>query len=197
MSDYLKITRVSIFLDYDNFVSSYCNKFKVAEDAIGVWSQLSSVFLSNYQNNIAKNDFELVEHVGTYCCVGLSEYRSNPEGRLRNWLKKLDCEAGFIVKYGHRTNPYKDKSGKWMLGKEKGVDSEIICQILMGAFLNHYDVCILGSDDADYVPVVHRVQDYFGKKIIQAGYQAGKLRECAYASIPLENADKNLVFFEH
>lgn len=80
------------------------------------------------------------------------------------------------------------------LGTEKGVDTEIVCQMLMGAFLNHYDACILMSDDADYVPAVRNVQDYFGKKVIQAGFQNGVLREQAYGNIALENAKPNLLY---
>jgi len=99
---------------------------------------------------------------------------------------------GFIVRYGCRTAPYRDKSGKFRLGKEKGVDAEIICQMLMGAFLNHYDACILMSDDADYLPVVRRIHDYFAKKVIQAGFHDSKLRNQSYGNIPLENADANL-----
>ena len=109
----------------------------------------------------------------------------------------MDKKNGFIVKYGSRTKPFEDKNGKLRLGKEKGVDSEIICQMLMGAFLNHYDACILLSDDADYVPAVIRVQDYFGKKVIHAGYLDGALREHAYGNIPLEKADKDLSFKDH
>ena len=65
--------------------------------------------------------------------------------------------------------------------------------MLMGAFLNHYDACILMSDDADYLPVVRRIHDYyFAKKVIQAGFHDSKLRNQSYGNIPLENADANL-----
>ena len=100
---------------------------------------------------------------------------------------------GFIIKYGGRAGNYRDKEGNFRLGKEKGVDAEIICQMLMGAFLDHYDACIIISDDADYLPAVDRVQDYFGKKVIQAGFHKSKLRERSYANIPLELASKDLI----
>jgi uncharacterized LabA/DUF88 family protein len=189
-----KITRISIFVDYDNFAISYCKKFNLKEEEISIWDGLCDLFINYYQTNFIKNTFEVVDHVGTFLCVGLSEniYRVE-EKIIKQRFKELDRKKGFIIKYGDRTTGYTDKKGKFNLGKEKGVDAEIICQMLMGAFLDHYDACILMSDDADYLPAVNRAQDYFGKKVIQAGFHKSKLREHSYANIPLEDANKELI----
>ena len=187
-----KITRVSIFLDYDNFAISYCNKFKLKEEDISIWDGLCDLFAKYYENIFIKNDFEVVDHIGTFLCVGISEYICKEEKQIQERFKALDRKNGFIIKYGDRIGTFKDKNGNFKLGKEKGVDAEIICQMLMGAFLDHYDACILMSDDRDYLPAVHRVQDYFGKKVIQAGFKKSKLREHCYGHISLEDADENL-----
>jgi uncharacterized LabA/DUF88 family protein len=192
MSEIHKITRLSIFIDYDNFAINYCKKFKVEEENISIWNELCGRFAKHYETLFIKNDFEVVDHVGTYLCVGLSEYLCNEERAIKKRFRNLDRKNGFIVKYGTRTGSYKDKKGNLRLGTEKGVDTEIVCQMLMGAFLDHYDACILVSDDADYIPAVRNVQDYFGKKVIQAGFQNGVLREQAYGNIPLENANADL-----
>ena len=190
-----KITKISIFIDYDNFSISYCEQHKIDEEQISVWVNLSDKLLDYYQANFIKNDFETIEHIGTYLCVGMSDYLGFEEEReIKKRFQEIDRINGFIVKYGNRTAPYRDKNGTFRLGKEKGVDSEIICQMLMGAFLNHYDACILMSDDDDYLPAVRRVQDYFGKKVIQAGFQNRKLRTQSYVHIPLEDADAELNF---
>ena len=188
-----KITRISIFVDYDNFAISYCKKFNLKEEEISIWDGLCDLFINYYQTNFIKNTFEVVDHVGTFLCVGLSEYVCKEERIIKQRFKELDRKNGFIIKYGDRIGSYRDKEGNFRLGKEKGVDAEIICQMLMGAFLDHYDACILMSDDADYLPAVNRTQDYFGKKVIQAGFQKSKLREHSYANIPLELADKKLI----
>jgi uncharacterized LabA/DUF88 family protein len=188
-----KITRISIFVDYDNFAISYCKKFNLKEEEISIWDGLCDLFVNYYQTNFIKNTFEVVDHVGTFLCVGLSEYVCKEERIIKQRFKELDRKNGFIIKYGDRIGSYRDKEGNFRLGKEKGVDAEIICQMLMGAFLDHYDACILMSDDADYLPAVNRTQDYFGKKVIQAGFQKSKLREHSYANIPLELADKKLI----
>lgn len=186
-----KITKVSIFIDYDNFSISYCKRYKIDEEQITLWEILSDKLLNYYKSNFIKNDFETIEHIGTYLCVGMSDYLAFKEEReIKKRFQEIDRINGVIVKYGNRTAPYRDKkSGVFRLGQEKGVDSEIICQMLMGAFLNHYDSCILMSDDDDYLPAVRRVQDYFGKKVIQAGFQNKKLRNQSYGHIPLENVD--------
>ena len=193
MPDIGKITRLSLFIDYDNFSISYARKFIVHEQDIAIWDNLCDLFCSYYQKNFIKNNFEVVDHVGTYLCVGLSEYIWNEEKLIKEHFKALDRKNGYIIKYGGRTGNYRDKKGTFKLGNEKGVDSEIICLMLMGAFFNHFDACILMSDDADYIPAVSRVQDYFGKKVIQAGFKDSKLRECCYGNIPLEKANKDLL----
>jgi len=188
-----KITRVSIFVDYDNFTASYCDKFNVKEEDISIWDNLCNLFISYYQTNFIKNTFEVVDHVGTFLCVGLSEDKCTEERSIKFRLRDIDRKNGFIIKYGDRRPPRKNSRGIWQLGKEKGVDAEIICQMLMGSFLDHYDACIIMSDDGDYLPAVDRIQSYFGKKVIQAGFQKSKLREYAYANIPLELANKELI----
>lgn len=190
-----KITRVSIFVDYDNFTITYCKRHKIDETAISIWDGLNDTLLDYYKNNFVINDFEVIDHMGTFICVGMSDYLASKEEReIKKRFQELDRKMGFIVRYGNRTAPYRDKHGNFRLGKEKGVDAEIICQMLMGSFLNHYDACILMSDDSDYLPVLRRIQDFFGKKVIQAGFKDSKLRNQSYGNIPLENADANLKF---
>ncbi len=204
MKEFRKITRVSVFIDYDNFFISYLDKFhpgtskekrdKLMWDEIGsmpVWDNLNDNLINYYAENFIKNDFEILEHTGTFLCVGVSEMYNKVESKRKEQFKEIDRKHGFIVKYGHRTKGYW-KGDKFQVGKEKGVDAEIICTMLMGAFLDHYDSCILMSDDGDYVPVIERVQDYFGKKVIQAGFKDVPSRNKAYAHIPFERADKTL-----
>ena len=191
-----KVTKVAIFIDYDNFSISYSKRFNTLERDIKIWDTLSDKIIDYYQKNFINNDFEVIEHIGSFLCVGVSEFLVHyGEKEKKKWFQELDRKDGFIVKYGSRTKSYKDNKGITRLGKEKGVDAEIICQMLMGAFLDHYDACILLSDDTDYLPAIRRVQEYFGKKVIQAGYHTlSRLRNQAYAHIPLENADADLNF---
>ena len=190
-----KITKIAIFIDYENFYISYRNQFKIKEENIKVWDVLSENLIDYYHKKFIKNDFEVIDHIGSFLCVGFHEFiETDREKQKKRWLQNLDRKPGFIVKYGSRTIPYKDVQGTLHSGREKGVDAEIICQMLMGAFLDHYDSCILLSDDTDYLPAINRVQDYFGKKVIQAGFHTkSRLRNQAYAHIPLERANADLI----
>ena len=90
-----KITRVSIFVDYDNFAISYCNKFDISEEDISIWDNLCDLFISYYQTNFIKNTFEVVDHVGTFLCVGLSEYICKEEKFIKQRFKDLDRKKRF------------------------------------------------------------------------------------------------------
>ena len=191
MTPIQKITRLAIFVDHDNFTISYCETYDQRRVKMELWENLSEIFTAHYQENLIHNHFEVIDHVGTYVCVGKSDSPEKEEAALIKRLQNLDRKNGFTVKYGGRQKSgyY---NGSYKFGQELGVDSEIICQMLMGAYLDHYDACILMSDDADYIPVVTRIQDYFGKKVIHAGFQKGKLRGSTFANIPLEKPYRNL-----
>ena len=201
MNQYKKTFRLSVFIDYDNFAKSYKKKFRKKIEDADIWTEMSALFSHYYADLFINNDFEVVDHIGTYVCIGLSDnIQTQKEKDLKTMFDELDRKKGFIVKYASRKPPkfhtHKNGDGtttQVQLGQEKGVDSEIICQMMMGAFLDHYDACVLVSDAADYIPAVSRIQDYFGKKVIQAGYRNSRVRGIAYAHIPLENADAELL----
>lgn len=185
--EFKRVTRVAVFVDYDNFTINYNKYYKVEVDD-NLWEKLNDELMHYYRTHFIRNDYEVLEHCGTWLCVGLSDYPIGEEKRNKERIyRPIDRRFGYIVNYGTRKVKTNAKTGKQELGEEKGVDSEIICQMLMGAFLNHYDVCILLSDDADYIPAVRRVQEFFGRRVIQAGFDGEKLRESAYAHIPFEN----------
>lgn len=185
--DFKKTIKVAIFIDYDNFTIGYKDYHGTEVDE-KLWDGIVDELLNYYKTNFSKNDFEVIENAGTWVCVGMSEdpYREEKDEK-KNIYRPLDRKNGFILNYGYRKPGRRDGANLFHKGAEKGVDSEIICQMLMGAFLNHYDSCILISDDSDYLPAVRRVQEYFGKKVIQAGFHStSRLREKAYAHIPFE-----------
>lgn len=142
-------TKIAIFIDYDNFTISYRNRFGVAEgEQLTFWDSLTPNLLDYYKKHFLNGEIELMDHIGTYLCVGMSDSLYAEEKELKKMFQELDRKTGFIVRYGCRTKGYRDrKTGEFRLGNEKGVDAEVICQMLMGAFCNHYDSCILLSDD--------------------------------------------------
>jgi len=51
----------------------------------------------------------------------------------------------------------------------KGEDILLACDMVRGAYTNQYDVAILITGDADFIPAVHMVQD-MGKPVIVAAF---------------------------
>ena len=183
--------RIAIYIDYDNFINRASNYLNCVPSKIDIWDQFNNSLLGYIKK--VDSDERKIDHRGTYLCVGLSDPLTIPELAKQelsivNAFQKLNQNKGFIVKYGNRTAPYRDnETGQYKLGKEKGVDAEIICQMFMGAHLDNYDVAVLLSDDNDYLPVITRVQDYFSKKVIQVGFLPNtKIRSEAYSHIKLE-----------
>jgi uncharacterized LabA/DUF88 family protein len=194
----LKTHRICIFIDYDNFTSRLSSFLDLDEENIDIWSTFNDKIINFISTSFPSLGKE-IQHEGTFLCIGISDQIVIPELakqelKIVKEFEKINQNLGFIVKYGNRTAPYKDKkTGKYKLGKEKGVDAEIICEMFMGAHLDSYDIAILFSDDNDYLPVITRVQGHFSKKIIQAGFLPNsKVRSEAYGHIKLENTYKEI-----
>lgn len=189
------INRIAIFIDFDNFISAYtchfspddCKSNKTIKPKIHIWESLNDKMLNHYKSIFPFD--EKVKHVGTWLVVAKTENPGTNEKKFLKKMHEIDNLQGYIVKYGYRTAE----------GKQKGVDTEIVCQMLVGAFRDEYDTAILMSDSMDYIPVVHRVQDFFGKRVIQAGFGSRKegkhfqrLRASCFGHIPLELGDEEL-----
>ncbi|MBK8444223.1 MAG: NYN domain-containing protein [Sphingobacteriales bacterium] len=182
------IVRVAIFIDYDNFSINFKEHFSPFHVTKSVWAALNELLLKYYKENFLE-EYEQLKHVGTWLCVAPHDSTEGIEEK-HNTFDYIDRLPGNIMKYGTRvyiTSP-EGKKGT----REKGVDTEIVCQMLMGAFQDHYDTVVLCSDDNDYIPAVKRLQDVFGKPVIQAGFNSrSNLRAMCYGHITLEDKEDN------
>jgi hypothetical protein len=70
---------------------------------------------------------------------------------------------------------------------EKGVDSAIVSDMLTLAWEGSYDLAVLLSQDADFIPAVQAMQKK-GFKVVNAGWSAGgnQLQQECWASFPLD-----------
>lgn len=125
------------------------------------------------------------------------------ESRLREWLTNwLDRQASFDVKIRQRRlRPHKvhcrscgnlmtacDSCGAPLRASvEKGVDAALVTDLLSLAWQQAYDVAILVSGDADYIPAVEHVQDR-GLKVINASWatRGHNLRNKCWGSFDLD-----------
>jgi len=180
-----RINRIAIFIDHDNFVTSFKHRHKLDKINLEQWEQLNDNLINAYKKIFPFK--EEVDHIGTWICLPRSRY-PQAKGEL-NFLESMDgvdCLQKFIVKYGFWKS---SRGGK----EEKMVDTEIVCQMLVGAFRDEYDTCFILSDDADYVPAINRIQDDYGKRVIQVGFMDRTfIRAACFGHLPLEKSDRNL-----
>lgn len=197
------IQRIGIFIDYENFSISYKENHQLMRgDKIdnNVWIGLNDAILEAYRTVFTTQEEQIVcSHMFTRITAAVGEYETVLEidkprlikrkqqdnknlKRRKRELALLDRIQRFIVTYGTRNKK----------GSEKGVDTEIVCQMLELGFQDRYDIAILLSDDADYIPVVKRLEENYGKRVIQAGYERSRLRGACFGHIPLEKMNKFL-----
>ncbi len=62
------------------------------------------------------------------------------------------------------------------LSKEKGIDIMLVTDMVQGAFQNRYDVALLATGDADFVPAVQLVQN-LKKEVVNLHFYAGSSSE--------------------
>lgn len=84
--------------------------------------------------------------------------------------------------------------GVTFVGKvEKGVDTAIATDLLTLAWQRDYDVAVLVTSDADFVPAVERIQER-GLKVINAGWQGKghELKKACWAAFEIDSITDRL-----
>lgn len=191
--------RIAILIDRDDLLAhlrhnkllieytkpDYSEKIDVIP--IGVYLVLSDRLIESYCH-IARWDRDQVMHMGTWMFPAIDDRthtiaddapRLEKELLNQEYLKEVDSLQGFIIRYGFKS--YRKEP--------KATDTHLVCQMLIGAFQDEYDVCILVSDDDEFIPPIELVQNMFGKRVIHAGFQADRLRAIAFGHIPFESAE--------
>lgn len=185
-------TRVRVFIDFWNLTLS----FNDLEPAFRCdWSQLPR-WLAAQGAQIAG--------VGDYSFEGahvFASYNPRTDASLHRWLTTwLDRQTGVQVevKERRRRDPPKCPScqtsiavcpacGHDLRGTvEKGVDSAIVTAMIRLAWEDSYDIAVLVTSDADFVPAVEFL-DLRGRKVIQAGFPplGAHLARACWGSIDL------------
>ena len=178
--------RTRIFIDYWNFQLSWNTAMNPAKCD---WRGLPSATLAaaaTLLGTVGLTDPLDLEETLLYAAVDPVS-----EGRLQNWLTTyIDLLPSWRVLVRERRaqprqvhcrncgetlracpscqQPYTAKP-------EKGIDTAIVTDMLALAWQDAYDMAVLVTSDADFVPAVERIQER-GLKVINAGW-AGKGHE--------------------
>ena len=186
------------FIDFWNFSINWKTR---TDGAKTDWKALPSVLLSQAESTL--------KSVNPSAVLSLDEtlvYASiNPQtdAILKSWLTNwLNGQPSFNVSVRERrlraTNIHCSQCGKtsvacpscgqrFQRSVEKGVDTAIVTDLLSLAWEGAYDVAILVSSDADFVPAVERVQER-GLKVVNARWSGGghNLANACWASFTLD-----------
>jgi NYN domain len=192
--------RTRVFIDFWNFSLQWRDR---AGGAKIDWRRVPSVLLKEGSEQLAavgvKDGLHLEE------TLVYASYGSDEAGRkLKRWLDTfLDNQPSFRVKArerrakarpihcrscdkSHNTCPHCDEPLNW--SPEKGVDAAIVTDMLSLASEGAYEVAILVSSDADFVPAVEWLQAR-GLKVLNAtwSHHGFELAKTAWASMRLDD----------
>jgi len=169
--------RVRIFVDFWNF--SLC--LRRLDDNFRIdWRPVSSTFLSEVTKLIGSPaSFEAMHVYGSY------DPSKPADTKLRNWFTNtLDRMPGIHVELQerhkkrhfpkcpscqHEIESCPECSSDMRGTEEKGVDTQIVKDMISLAWEKAYDVAVLVSNDRDYVPVAEFLQTK-GIKVIHGSF---------------------------
>lgn len=196
--------RARVFVDFWNFQLGWN---ATASGAKCDWARLPRTLVSGAQsvlNGAGNSDCLSVEETIVHASVDDSR-----ETRLREWLTNwLDRQASFDVKIRQRrprplrlhcrhcdsvTESCISCKEPLATSVEKGVDAALVTDLLSLAWQDAYDVAVLVSGDADYIPAVEYVQSQ-GRKVINAGWRGTghNLRNRCWGSFEIDAVVREL-----
>ena len=174
--------RVAIFVDYQSLVYGFHKKTWISQQdlveiPIVFWKQFNKWAINRFERRTHALAKDII-HMGTWM------FGSRPVDRVatkeeiaeNKHFRELDNLHGFIIKYSIK--PHEET--------HKGLHVNLVCQMLVGAFEDRYDACILVSDNLEFEPAVHAVQNMYGKRVIHAGFSKELLRAACFGNIALE-----------
>jgi hypothetical protein len=143
------VDRISLItkLKKNNYLEENENFFPIS-----VYKELNNNIMNYLKHEL---HYEKIRHQGTWIFVpkrvdlfdASDESERNEEKVFLEHMKKVDSIFGYIIKYGVS---YKNKSTI----SKKGIDTNLVCQMLLGAFEDEYDICILISDIDEFIPAM-------------------------------------------
>lgn len=190
--------RIRVFVDFWNLQLAWNDR--APQIAKLDWPQLPQVLVQKAMQLAGIDDYQY-DGTTVYASVDVT----TPDGgRHRNWLNSfLARQAGINVHISERRPRPRSIhcricnseithcpkcNQQFLKAGEKGVDAAIVTELLSLAWADAYEVAILVSSDADYVPAVENLQAK-GFKIVNATWrnQGHHLAQKSWLSIEIDN----------
>jgi uncharacterized LabA/DUF88 family protein len=174
--------RAMVFIDGGNFYHLVLKKFKIDETKFDF-----EKFVQFLTENYITEEFSKRFYVGT-----IVEDRDNPKSiqsmknqnalftflRVNKWYigtSKLKFRKEKIVIDGRVDNFEKIKRSGineiwYKRYREKGIDTKIVADLIIGAFEDKYDLAIVVSSDTDILPAIECARNINNKKVSYVGF---------------------------
>lgn len=196
---------VRIFIDFWNFSLNWKDR---SGGAMVDWTKVPRVLIREAESvvsSVSPGVTLALEETLVYASV-----KSATEQNLRQWLTNfLDKQPSFRVKIrerrtrdagiycskcGMKTDQCPNCAERFQRAAEKGVDTAIVTDLLSLAWEEAYEVAILVTSDADFIPAVEKVQER-GLKVVNATWSGSgfDLARSCWASFHLESVIADLV----
>lgn len=197
--------RVRLFVDFWNFQLAWNDHMAPKRCD---WRALPPALLAEAQALVAPMGVTApltIEETHVYASVDPASERN-----LQNWLlSTLDRMPSFSVKIRERRSRSKtihcrscaaeytqcaSCGAPYMPRTEKGVDAAIVTDLLSLAHQRAYDLAVLVSADADFVPAVEHLQSTGVARVLNAGWdgQGHQLKRACWASFDLNRIAASL-----
>ncbi|MBU0957997.1 MAG: NYN domain-containing protein [Nanoarchaeota archaeon] len=164
--------RVMIFIDGSNF---YHNTKKLKNKGYSI--NFNKLVNKLSENRTLSNSFY-------YTALLDKDYNLNQYDKHQRFINELRKIPSFSVVLCDLIK-IKSKEGKFIY-EIKGDDVHLAHDLLIGAFEDLYDVVIIVSGDADFIPVIKTIRKKYGKKIGNGYFRSSssyKLRQVCNFSI--------------
>lgn len=197
--------RVRIFIDFWNFQINW--NHRMGDKSID-FRALPKAIIDEAASKLAEMGLEdplVLEETLVYASVD-----PRFDAKTHNWLTNtVDRITSYRVKIRERKPRPKtvhcrtcgsvfDKCGNcqalYTPAAEKGVDAAIVTDMLSLAAQKSYDLAVLVSGDADFVPAVEYLQS-IGLKVVNAGWSGDgyDIKKTSWAAIEFDNFAANII----
>jgi len=192
--------RVRIFIDFWNFQLNWNDR---VPESLCDWSKLPGALLDSTHTllaSIGQDENLKLEETLVYASI-----RPTVDASLKQWLENtVGRMASYRIKVRER-HPQKAKlhcrtcgtfaeqcancGEAYVKYPEKGVDSAIVTDLLSLAFQSSYDVALLLTSDADFIPAVDYLQGTAGVHVVNASWKGHghQLKRTCWGSFNVED----------
>jgi uncharacterized LabA/DUF88 family protein len=153
------------------------------------WRKLPSVLMEGLRTVLEPNSE--ISLKGTCVFASVNPHKGTRDDGLKGFLHKLSQAPGFQVTTRDRKSLKElcpDCPNAIDRTVQKGVSTDIVTALFEGAINNSYDIAVLISNDADYVPAIDLLQNRLNKEIIHVGFDnsGSEVRKVAWRHILLD-----------